>query len=154
MTDNVNFIKDFQKDHEQLLAFVNFFKDAVQVKNTAKAKQILEKIETIANTHFIFEETYLYPRIRRLVSQITEGLSASHQLMWDFIVKSQDLLKSNRMDKTDSLFENVKELSESFDSCNGLAYLADKFSEYDKNDSNERYKECCQLTHSPDTVKM
>lgn len=153
MAQNADFIKDFQKDHQQLLALVNSFKDAAKAKDTAKAKGLLEKIETAANTHFIFEETYLYPRIRRLVSQITEGLSASHQLMRDFITKSQDLLNNNKLDKTDSLFKDLPKLSEFFDTCSNLAFLADKFSEYDKNDLNERYKECCQL-NSPGTIKI
>ena len=153
MTESTDFIKDFQKDHQKMLALVNSFKDAAGTKNTAKAKQILDEIETIANAHFAFEETYLYPRLRRLVSQITEGLSGSHETMREFISKARDLLGGNKPDKTDSFFKNLPKLSEFFDTCNSLAFLAGKFNEYDKNDLNARYKECCRL-NSREVIKI
>lgn len=153
MAKDSDFIKDFQKDHDQILALVDSFKQALSAKDKAKAEQILEKIETTANAHFIFEETYLYPRLRRLVSQITEGLSASHELMRSFIAKAGGLLSDDNLDKTGPLFEDVPKLSKLFDACGSMTFLADKFSEYDKNDLNERYKECSQL-NSPGAIKI
>ena len=69
-----NFIVDFQKDHSDLFKLVGSFSKAVKSRNLTQGKEILNKIDSIANGHFLFEETYLYPRLRRLVFEITENL--------------------------------------------------------------------------------
>ncbi len=139
-----NFIDNFLKDHTKLLELVSEFHNALETLNRDKARGILRKIEYITEGHFSFEENYLYPRLRRLILEITGNLGKEQETMKDFLTKSRMLLDKNKLDR-DKLFyilETLPKLSKQFCECNDLISLAKKFSKDDKDDLNQRFKEC------------
>lgn len=138
-----NFIDGFQKDHRQLLELIISFRNAIESANRKKAKEILNKMDGILGGHFSFEETYLYPRLRRLVSEITEKLSNEQQTMKEFIEKSKNLLKKNKLTKNETpILDMLPRLCKILVDCNELVFLAKKFNKEDEDDLNLRFKEC------------
>lgn len=141
-----NFIQDFQKDHSKLQSLIYSFGTAIKSSNLDKAREILNLVDKIASDHFNFEETYLYPRLRRLVLELTHNLQNEQQTMKDFINKSRLLLdKDSKVNKNGlaCLLQPLPRLSKIFKECGDLFYLVNKFSKEDKDDLNLRFKECC-----------
>jgi len=138
------FIDDFQKDHSKLNALFVSFRKAIQVSNRKKAKEILCEINDIIEGHFNFEETYLYPRLRRLVSEITTNLQNGQETMWEFVSKSRNFLEDSKAskDKLNSLLGMLPGLSGLLSQCNDLLPLAKRFNEEDRIDLDKRFKEC------------
>ncbi|MEK6714951.1 MAG: hemerythrin domain-containing protein [Candidatus Omnitrophota bacterium] len=138
-----SFIDDFQKDHLELLNLVNSFQGAIESSDCYEAKNILTKIDDLANRHFDFEENYLYPRLRRLVLEITENLRREQETVREFIDKSRRALEKNSLHKFElsDLLKTSPRLSKFFEECDDLASLAEKFSEEDKEDLKRRFKE-------------
>lgn len=141
------FIDNFQKDHSKLNILFASFKKAIQVSNRKKAKEILSKINDIIEGHFNFEETYLYPRLRRLVAEITTNLQSGQEVMRKFISKSSNFLEDNKKNKEDlsSLLDMLPTLSGFLNQCNDLVPLAKKFNEGDRMDLNKRFAACHKI---------
>lgn len=139
------FMDDFQKDHSKLLNLVTSFRSAIETSKLDKAKEILTKMDGLSNRHFSFEENYLYPRLRRLVIQITEGLHCQQQMVREFISKSGSFLNKKRCNKNKltSLLDMLPGVSKFFKDCNDLVFLVEKFDKEDKDDLNRRFRECC-----------
>lgn len=139
-----NFIENFQKDHTVLLELISSFQGAVETTNREKAKTILRRIEDMADGHFSFEENYLYPRLRRLILEITGNLGNEQETMRNFLVKSRELLNKNKLGKNEMsyILEMLPRLSKLFEDCNDLISLAKKFNKPDRDDLNQRYQEC------------
>ena len=143
-----NFIDAFQKDHGRLLALFTYFQKAVEVSKRDEAKEILSQINAISEGHFSFEETYFYPRLRRLVSEITEKLRNEQQMMRAFVRKSQDALNkdlnTDNFHKEDlsGILEMLPRLSVFMMQCNDLVHLAKRFNKEDREDLDKRFKEC------------
>jgi iron-sulfur cluster repair protein YtfE (RIC family) len=139
-----NFIDGFQEDHRQLLELIISFRNAIESANRERAKEILNKIDSILSGHFSFEETYLYPRLRRLVSEITENLRNEQQMIREFVGKSRSLLDKNKLTKNETppLLGMLTKLCKTLGDCNDLVFLAKKFNKEDKEDLNKRFKEC------------
>lgn len=140
-----NFIEDFQQDHAELLKLIVSFRNAIESSRRAEAEDILNKIDDIANGHFSFEETYLYPRLRRLVLEITDNLHKEQQIVREFIRGSKSLLDKDRWDKSKltSLSDILPRVSKFFKDCNDLVFLFEKFDKKDKDDLERRFKDCC-----------
>lgn len=125
-----NFIDGFQKDYSRLLALFTSFQKAIEASKADEAKEILSQINAISEEHFTFEETYFYPRLRRLVSEITEKLYNERQIMGDFLRKSHNFLnkdlKMNNFNQKDlsSILEMLPRLSLLMMQCNDLVHLA------------------------------
>ncbi len=144
MPKSDNFIDRFLEDHTELLELVSKFHNAVETLNQDKARGILRKIEYITEGHFSFEENYLYPRLRRLILEITGNLGKEQETMRDFLAKSKVLLGKDKLDrdKLSYILETLPRLSKLFSECNDLISLAKKFSKDDKDDLNQRFLEC------------
>lgn len=140
-----SFIEDFKKDHSELLDLITSFRNTIESSRKAEAEDILNKIDDIANGHFTFEETYLYPRLRRLVLEITDNLRKEQQIVRQFIKDSKSLLDKDRWDKSKltSLSDILPRVSKFFKDCNDLVFLVEKFGERDKDDLQRRFKERC-----------
>ena len=140
-----NFVDNFQKDHSKLINLVTSFRKAIESTNHGEAKEILTKIDNLANGHFNFEENYLYPRLRRLISQITQNLHREQQRMKEFIEESRSFLDKHGVDKNrlSGILDTLPQLSKFFKDCNDLVFLIEKFDKKDKDDLELRFKECC-----------
>lgn len=138
-----NFFDNFQKDHSELDSLITSFRKAVETPDRVKAKGILSRINEITEGHFSFEETYFYPRLRRLVSEITENLRREQETVRDFMTKSKSFLGRNKSKESElsSLLDMLPRLSMFLKQCNDLIPLARKFNQYDKEDLNKRFKE-------------
>lgn len=143
MTPNA-FIADFQKVHTDLLNLINSFGKAVESANLSQAKEFLNEINNITNAHFNFEETYLYPRLRRLVIEMTERLRNEQEAMRDFMMQATTLLKRTKLSKNEvaTILGMTPRLSKLFNDCNKLISLAENFRDEDKEDLSRRFKEC------------
>ena len=139
-----NLIDDFQKDHSELLGLMKTFHNAIALSNKNEANQVLDKIDGIANSHFDFEETYFYPRLQRLVREITGRLHNDQETMREFICKSRSALAKDRMNKNDLdlLLAMIPKLSRSFEDCNKITFLAERFDDEEKKYLHKRFKEC------------
>ena len=137
-----NFFDNFQKDHSELDSLITSFRKAVETPDRVKAKGILSRINEITEGHFSFEETYFYPRFRRLVSEITENLRREQEAVRDFVTKSKSFLERNKSKESElsSLLDTLPRLSMFLEQCNDLIPLARKFNQYDKDDLNKRFK--------------
>lgn len=144
-----NFIDGFQKDHYQLLELIISFRNAIESANRERAKEILSKMNTVIDGHFRFEETYFYPRLRRLMSEITANLCNEQQAMKEFIRRSRSIMNKNKLTKNEasSLLDMLPRLSKILGDCNDLASLAEKFDKEDKEDLNLRFTECHKTTN-------
>ena len=143
MAGNGNFVDNFQKDHTELLALVTSFREAVKSSDRDGAKEILDKMNDIANSHFNFEETYLYPRLRRLMSELTKSLLGEQQAMTEFIMKSRKILINKAVGKKElkELLDTVPRLSKFLKECDDLVLLAGKFNKEDEDYLNRRLRE-------------
>lgn len=144
ISDIDNFIDGFQKDHDELVTLFTSFQKAIEASKTDEAKKILSRIDTLSKGHFSFEETYFYPRLRRLVSEITEKLRNEQQIMRDFIKKSQSFLNMDNFNKKDlsGILEMLPRWSVFMMQCNDLIHLAKRFNKEDRDDLDRRFKEC------------
>ncbi len=145
-----NFIDDFQKDHSELLDLLKSFHSAIESSNINKAKGILNRIDGITSGHFNFEEAYLYPRLQRLVREITGRLHNEQEATKEFIHKSRNALSRNKVGRPEalSLLAMLPKLSKFFEDCNSIASLAEKFDEEEKEDLSKRFRECSKVKHS------
>lgn len=139
-----SFIDNFQKDHSKLNTLFASFRVALEAQNCKKAKEILCQINDIIDGHFNFEETYLYPRLRRLVAEITTNLQKGQCAMRNFISKSKNFLDNNKKskEKLSSLLDMLPQLSSFLSQCNDLVPLARKFNEGERMDLNKRLEAC------------
>ena len=139
-----NFIDDFQKDHSELLDLLKSFHRAIESSNINEAKGILNRIDGITSGHFSFEETYLYPRLQRLVREITGRLHNEQEAAKEFIRKSRNALNRNKVGRPEalSLLVMLPKLSKFFEDCNRITSLAEKFDEEEKEDLSKRFREC------------
>lgn len=145
MTANA-FIADFQRVHTDLLNLINSFGKAVESANLTQAKEFLEEIDNVTNAHFNFEEMYLYPRLRRLVIEMTERLRNEQEAVREFMAEATALLKKAKLSKNEVtvILGMTPRLSKLFNDCNKLVSLAENFRDEDKEDLNRRFKECSQ----------
>jgi len=145
-----NFIDDFQKDHSELLDLLKSFHRAIESSNINEANGILNRIDDITSGHFSFEEAYLYPRLQRLVREITERLHNEQEATKEFIRKSRNALSRNKMGRSETLplLAILPRLSKFFEDCNSIASLAEKFDEEEKKDLSRRFRECSKAMHS------
>lgn len=139
------FFDNFQKDHSELNTLFASFKKAIKAQNRKKAKEILQRISDIIDGHFNFEETYLYPRLRRLVLEITANLQNGQEGMRRFIGKSKNFLADSKKNKEElvSLLDMLPGLSLFLNQCNELLPLARKFNAEDRMDLEKRFQACC-----------
>ena len=139
-----NLIDDFQKDHSELLGLMRTFHGAIASSNKSEANEALNRIDSMANSHFSFEETYFYPRLQRLVREITGRLHNDQEAMREFICKSRSVLAKDRMSKNDldSLLAMIPKLSKFFEECGKIAFLAERFDDEEKEYLYKRFKEC------------
>ena len=142
-----NFIDGFQKDHSDLLELLKSFRSAIESSNISEAKGILNRIDGITSGHFNFEEAYLYPRLQRLVREITGRLHNEQETTKEFIHKSRNALSRNKVARPEvlSLLAMIPKLSKFFEDCNSIASLAEKFDEEEKKDLSKRFRECSKL---------
>ena len=142
-----NFIDDFKKDHMELLNLINSFQKAIEASKREEACRVLDKMDSIAGRHFSFEETYLYPRIRRLVNQITLNLYNRQQTIKEFIKESRIAFGKNRLSRGNlvSILDRLPQLSNFFRDCNELVFLIEKFSQEDKEDLGIRFRESSRI---------
>lgn len=140
-----NFVDNFQKDHTKLINLVTSFRRAIASAKHGQAKKILAKIDSLANGHFDFEENYLYPRLRRLILEITQNLHREQQIVKEFIQDSRSFLDKPSVDKNrfSSISNILPRLSKFFKDCNDLVFLMEKFDQKDKEDLALRFKKCC-----------
>ena len=138
-----NLIDDFQKDHSELLGLMKTFHSAIASSNKNEARQVLDKIDGITNSHFSFEETYFYPRLQRLVREITGRLHNDQQVMREFICKSRKTLAKDKMSRNDldPLLAMIPKLSKFFEDCNKITFLAERFDDEEKEYLHKRFKE-------------
>ncbi len=138
-----NFIDDFQKDHSELLDLLKSFRSAIESSNINEAKGILNKIDGITSGHFSFDETYLYPRLQRLVREITGRLHNEQEATKEFIRKSRNTLSRNKIGRPDALplLAMLPKLSKFFEDCNKITLLADRFDDEEKKYLHKRFKE-------------
>lgn len=139
-----NFVAELQKDHEELSGLISSFQNALAASDRKVAKAILGKIDDMAKAHFRFEENYLYPRMLRLTRQIIEKLNEEHQRIKGFITESRDILNKDRLNRRSSsaLSDTIPTLSEHLKDCRNLVLLADRFTDEEKNELGQKFKEC------------
>ena len=143
MAGNGNFVDNFQKGHATLLSLVASFSETVKSSDSEGAREILDKMNDIANSHFNFEETYLYPRLRRLMFELTKSLLGEQQAMTEFIMKSRKILINKAVGKKElkELLDTVPRLSKFLKECDDLVFLARKFNKEDEDYLNRRLRE-------------
>lgn len=146
MAGNKNFLDGFQEQHRELLKLVDSFRKAVDASNPDKAKKIISEIDDIAERHFAFEQTYLYPRIRRLVREMTERLQGEQEILRSFVVESRKALNGGRFkkDKISAGLSKLPDVSKSLNECDELVFIARKFDKHDEDDLERRFREICQ----------
>lgn len=139
-----NFIDGFQNDHGRLSSLFSSFQKAIEASKTNEANKILSQINAISEGHFSFEETYFYPRLRRLVLEITERLRNEQQKMRQFVEKSKTFLAKDKSTKEElsCLLEMLPQLSVFMRQCNELVPLAKRFNKEDRDDLDRRFKDC------------
>lgn len=149
------FVADFEKEHFKLNNLLSSFKKAVEASNLKRGREILCQIAQITEGHFAFEETYLYPRLRRLVSEITVNLENGQETMREFVSKSRNFLEDNKTSKDEqlSLLNILPRLSEFLNQCNDLLPLAKRFNTDDRADLDKRFKECCRKPQAKKEAK-
>lgn len=138
-----NFIDDFQKDHSELLGLIRAFHSAIAYSNKSEANEILNRIDSMIDSHFSFEESYFYPRLQRLVREITGRLLSDQKDMREFICKSRRTLSKDRITKADldSLLAMIPRLSKFFEDCGKITFLAESFDDEEKEYLHKRFKE-------------
>ena len=137
------FTVDLKKDHIELLNLINSFRKAVEASHQDRAKEILERMDNLASGHFNFEEIYLYPRLRRMIMQVTKSLCNEQKILGEFIFRSRCLLKKNNLSRNGlrGILEMLPRLSKLFAECDSLTSLIKKFGKEDKEDLNQRFYE-------------
>src|SRR3989338_6674343 len=92
-------VENVRKDHDQHLSLITQFRNALSSRKKKDAKEIFSNLDRTLARHFEFEVNYLYPRMRRLVLEMTERLCLKQKQITTSIKKSQRILDKNRVNK-------------------------------------------------------
>ena len=136
-------VSDLQKDHIELSNLVFSFQNALGVSDKKEAKKILDKIVNMTNNHFKFEEGYLYPRLRRLISEIIERLNNEQKTIREFVSQMHRALHMSRISKNKlyDMSKFIPVVSQHLRDCDDLIVMADKFGREEKDELNRKLKE-------------
>ncbi len=136
-------ISELQKDHIELSNLVFSFQNALTASDKKEAGKILGKIVDMTNNHFKFEEGYLYPRIRRLMSEVIEKLGGEQKTIKGFISQMQHALHMTRVNKNRlyDISRFIPLVSQHLKDCDDLIVTADKFGKEEKDELNRKFKE-------------
>lgn len=153
MPKSNSIIQSLRQDHSELSKLILDFRRAIELTHFSQAKEVLGKIEQIAKAHFEFEETYLYPRLRRLVLEITNALRQEIQIFNDFIKKVKISLEKKKLDenKLISLLTLLPAMLESLKECDYLILLSKKFGRQDLEDLSRRFIQCTENSRKEKT---
>ena len=143
MPNDKDFIGAFQQDHYRIKNHVNSLQKSIENSQITQARTILNKIEALVESHFKFEEDFLYPRLQRLMREITLKLYNEHQVVLKFFKEATDIVKKDRLSKIEkeNILNNLTKFYTILDKCEDLTYFAKKFDGADKDDLSRRLKE-------------
>lgn len=136
-------VSDLQKDHIELSNLVFSFQNALAASDKKEAKKILDKIVDMTNKHFRFEEGYLYPRLRRLISEMIEKLSNEQKTIREFVSQMHRVLHMPRIGKNRlyDISKFIPIVSQHLNDCDDLIIMANKFGIEERNELNRKFKE-------------
>lgn len=143
MPNDKDFIGAFQQDHNKIKNHVNSLQKSIKNLQITQSRTILNKIEELVEPHFKFEEDYLYPRLQRLMREITQKLYNEHQAVLKFFKEATDIVKKDRLSKIEkeNILNNLTKFYTILEQCEDLANFAERFDVSDKDDLNKRFKE-------------
>lgn len=136
-------VSDLQKDHIELSNLVFSFQNTLAVSDKKEARKILGKIVNMTNSHFRFEEGYLYPRLRRLISEIIERLNDEQKTIREFVSQMHRALHMPRVSKNKlyDISKFIPIVSQHLKDCDDLIVMANKFGREERDELDRKLKE-------------
>lgn len=120
---------DPQNNSIELAELIFSFQNALAASDRKKAKEILDRINDMINTQFIFEKDVLYPRIRALTSEMIKELGKEQRLINRFINEASYIVRKGRASKARlfALSGIIPIVTNHLRDCSDLIMLCNKF---------------------------
>ena len=137
-------VAGLKKDHLELSSLVSSFQNALAATNKNQARKILSEIVDATNNHFKFEQGYLYPRLRRLISQTIDKLDSEQKTIKGFIDDMrQAIMERGNKNRLHGISKFIPVVSQHLKDCDDLVVIAEKFSKEEKEELSQKFKEHC-----------
>lgn len=136
-------VDEVQKDHRLSFNLITQFREALSSRKKKEAEKILGRLDEALARHFDFEVSYLYPRMRRLILEITDRLCARQERIKNSIKEAQHLLNRDNVgkDKLSTITDALEMISSHLGDCAGIVSLANNFCKEEKDELGQRFKE-------------
>ena len=92
-------VSDLRKAHQEMSDLAGAFSDALAEHDKKRARRLLARIDEMASGHLSFEQGYLYPRMRRLVSEMMNRFDGERKTIKEFIEESRGALGKGGLSK-------------------------------------------------------
>jgi len=105
---------------------------AVEARDVASARQLVEALDAAAGPHMEFEERYLYPSLIPLLGEErVKSLISDHQGAAEMLLKAKQVLSRRTLTNEDVEFlqEFVRSFLQHASDCEGTALLAEALSQ-------------------------
>ena len=138
----IDAIAQFRDDHrdvrDNLLDIIN----ALEVKDIAKAREILGKLDTLVGPHFRFEEEALYPTLRVFLGEYVDELLKEHDGVIETALACANLLEKESLtdEEAKQAAHAARALLVHVSNCDGLAILSERLKPEELDELGEKFE--------------
>ncbi len=133
-------IAEFREDHRKVRDGLLELIKALQLKDVAKAREILGNINVLVGPHFRYEEETLYPALRVLLGEHVDQLLKEHDGVIATARSCADLLKKDNL--TDGEAKQAANAARTLlihvSNCDGLSILSERLNNKEIDNLSEK----------------
>ncbi|KKO19858.1 MAG: hypothetical protein BROFUL_01417 [Candidatus Brocadia fulgida] len=121
-------IAEFREDHRKVRDGLLELMEALQSKNVAKARKILDEINVLVGPHFRYEEEVLYPTLRVFLGEYVDQLLTEHDGVIATARSCAGLLKKDSLTDEEAKLavSAARALLVHVSNCDGLSILSER----------------------------
>ena len=121
-------IAEFREDHRKVRDGLLELMEALQSKDVAKARKILDKINVLVGPHFRYEEEILYPTLRVFLGEYVDQLLKEHDGVIATARSCAELLKKDSLtgEEAKQAVSAARALLIHVSNCDGLSILSER----------------------------
>lgn len=140
----MNLIQEFHSDHQKVVSALFELRLAIQARDIARVRSILNAAEDLVGPHFKFEELYLYPALERFLGETyIKKLLNEHDGVFRSVGRIAQLARKDAWLDADarSAQANLELIYEHPISCDGLSLWMEKFPQVEQEKLLEKMQE-------------
>ncbi len=127
-----DFFTEFRSDHRFVLRTLMDIRKAVDAGEYARARELVEALDSAAGPHMEFEERFLYPSLAPLIGdERVNSLISDHKSAAELVQKAKEVLSKEQLsvDEVSFLHKFIQEFLQHASDCEGTALLAEALPE-------------------------